>query len=95
MHAVLYFIGSPKETSDKPVGLVTWPSMQSGHQPLGSDSTEKNLAKVTHKSESNPSPCLTRSGQSGSTFQLLLSVLLYPIKQIHVFPSYSLSLEIV
>jgi len=38
MHSVLYFIGSPKETSDKSVGLVTWPAMQSGHQPLGSDS---------------------------------------------------------
>jgi len=41
MHSVLYFIGSPKETSDKSVGLVTWPAMQSGHQPLGSDSNLK------------------------------------------------------
>lgn len=45
MHAVLYFIRSPKETSDKPVGLVTWPLMQSGHQPLGSDSNEKTWLK--------------------------------------------------
>lgn len=41
MHAVLYFIRSPKETSDKSVSLVTWPLMQSGHQPLGSNSTKK------------------------------------------------------
>lgn len=55
----------------------------------------KNLAQVSHKSESNPFPCLTRSGQSGSTFQLLLSVLLYPIKQLQAFPSYSLLVEFV
>ncbi len=55
----------------------------------------KNLAQVSHKSESNPFPCLTRSGQSGSIFQLLLYVLLYRIKQLHAFLSYSLSVEFV
>ncbi len=77
MHAVLYFIRSPKETSDESVGLVTWPPMLPELQPLGSKSTEKTWPKwATNQNQihSHVWPDPANQGQSFSSYSMSCSI---------------------